>query len=1111
MPAFGAEVLEDGVGNGAGGRTPAQAPLVPASPRELEAWQLEFTGLIDVWPLTPLQEGLLFHAQWAEGGFDVYNMQLAFRISGSLDARRLRGAGDALLARYRNLSVAFARNDAGERVQVVVEGVRMPWEAHDLRGVGVSLRAARFEELLTQDLRRGFDLATPPLMRMTLVRLDAETSWLILTAHHVLFDAWSLPTLISDLLRLYANDGDKAALGQVRSYREFLEWLATDVDQAAALNAWVEELDGIEPTLAADGLTEQPGVVGVGKVGVPLPSPEQLARTASRLGISLETLIQGAWGLLLGGLTGRDDVVFGVAVPGQPAVLPETDAMVGLFANTVPVRVRIPAASSVADLLGELKARHEALREHHHVPLAEVQRALGSGTLFDSIITFEPRAVEKTDLSTPIAPGGLSVTGLRSFAGTHYPLTVVVSQAPELELTLHYQRSLFGQEGAAAIAARFGRVLAQLVAEPQTPAGLVDLVDGAELEMMLGEWNSGHGQAVTGSLVELFARQAAERADAVAVSCDGWEWTYRELDERSTYVARGLAARGVGAESVVAVGLRRTVDLVVTLLGVLKAGAVYLPVDPAYPAAWLAHVLGHAAPALVVTELKVVDRLQEAGGARLVELATLENLGHGARDPRLPERIDPSQGAYLMYTSGSSGTPKGVLMTHGAVVNGISHLAALLGAPERWRMTAGTSVNFDVSVFEIFTTLCHGGRLELVREAQAQGEDARSADVLSMLPSAFADLAESAPRQLDGVGTIVFAGETLAGASVRRIAARWPGMRVVNTYGQSESFYAAAHVVERAAGWPGERSAVPLGTPLGGVRAYVLGAGLRPVAPGVVGELYVAGVSLGRGYHREQGLTAARFVADPFGEPGSRMYRTGDLARWSEGVLLFAGRADEQVSVRGLRVEPAEIEAAICTHPGVVSAAVVARDTEREIRLDAYAVPAAQAGQAGLDSGLDSTAAVDGDSDGDGVTVAGLRAHLSGMLPEHMLPATITLLTKLPLTPHGKLDRAALPEPEVPATEYRPPRAAHEEVLAALYAEVLGLDDPVGIDDSFFDLGGDSLFATRLSARVHSLLGVDLPVRTIFAAPTIAELSDRWSTLAGPLGYGDSAWETNAG
>ncbi|MFI6688489.1 amino acid adenylation domain-containing protein [Streptomyces sp. NPDC050485] len=1056
---------------GAGGLTPSDVPLVSVAQGEIEQWERGHRGLAEVWPLTPLQSGLVFHALLADASFDAYHMQLVFHLRGRVDPRRMRTAGQALLDRYANLRAAFVPGATGDPVQLVAQDVELPWRHIDARDLDEAGRGAAVERYLAEDLKNRFDPAVPPLLRMGLVSLDADRCELVLTAHHLLFDGWSFPLIIQDLLRLYGSAGDASALPRAPEYRDFLRWL-TQQDQEATARAWAEELDGVDgPTLLVapgSAAPEQPDAEDAryGQVEVPLPADtaRELSRRAAELGVTLNTLVQGAWAVLLAGLTGRQDVVFGATVSGRPAALPDVDTMVGLFANTLPVRVRCAPDAPFARLLTELQHRQAVLLDHHHYGLTGMHRTTGTSVLFDTLVAFDSYPVDRLGLSEAHDAAGITVTGLRPLSTTHYALTVNAAVDPHLRLTLQHQPNVLDRARVQRIADRLQRVLAQLAANPHQLAGQVAVLEADERELVLHGFNDTAAHTPDVTIPCLIEQQVERTPQAVAVEHGDVTLTYRELDARSNRLARELIARGVGPETVVGLSLPRSADLVVALLAVLKAGGAYLPIDPRYPSARLAHILADARPVLLLTEAETVDRLPRSGVAHLL----LDELRWTDGDDRRPEvALRCDNAAYVMYTSGSAGVPKGVAVTHANVVNGVLRLAERTGITEGTRTLAGTSINFDVSVFETVTTLAHGGTVEVARDVLAIGERGGwSGGVVSTVPSVFAEVLDQAGGRL-AADTVVFAGEALPTSLVRRVRDSIPGIRVVNAYGQTESFYATAHTLE-----PGDEPAgsAPIGSPLGNMRAYVLGSGLQPVPVGVVGELYVAG-NVSRGYHGRPGLTAERFVADPFAhQRGARMYRTGDLARWNDqGQLEYVGRGDSQLKNRGFRIEPGEIEAALTAHPGVAKAVVLAHDAHGSRRLAAYVVP--------VETGTDPAPAE-------------LRAFLAERLPEYMVPTAFVALDRLPLAPNGKLDREALPAPELTSSiPYRAPRAGREQVLCELFGEVLGVEK-VGIDDDFFDLGGHSLLVTRLVNRVRAVLGVEVPVRVVFDSPTVARLAE---------------------
>ncbi|WP_404827722.1 amino acid adenylation domain-containing protein, partial [Streptomyces aureocirculatus] len=581
----------------AGGLTPSDVPLVPVGQREIDAWERRYPGLAEVWPLTALQSGLLFHAMLSDGEPDAYHVQFVLHLRGPVDATRMRAAGQALLDRHANLRTAFVPGAEGDPVQVVVAGVRLPWRDLDL-----TQTPEAFEALVADDLRHPFDPAEPPLLRMALARLAADRHELVLTAHHLLFDGWSLPLLVQDLMRLYGTGGDASALPRVPEYRDFLVWLSAQ-DREAAARAWAGELAGVtEPTLLAPAVPattpprpesrpqpqlesppesppespqesqSEPDPQGFGQVEVPLPADvaHELSRRAAELGVTLNTVVQGAWALLLGALTGRQDVVFGATVSGRPAAVPDVDAMTGMFINTLPVRVRCAPADSLTEVLTTLQDRQAALLDHHHHGLTEIHRATGTGVLFDTLVAFESYPVDRAGLGEAGAAAGIEVTGIRPLSGSHYPLTVMAAADPHLRVTLQHQRNVLDRGTTQVIADRFLRILGRLAADPGLLVGRVDVLGPGEREAVLRGGVDATAPTAAGPGVtvgELFARRVAEAPDAVAVVCGEQRFTYAELDARAERLAVELVGRGVGPESVVAVVLPRTADLVAALLG----------------------------------------------------------------------------------------------------------------------------------------------------------------------------------------------------------------------------------------------------------------------------------------------------------------------------------------------------------------------------------------------------------------------------------------------------------------------------------------------------------------------------------------------------------------
>ncbi|TDB96371.1 amino acid adenylation domain-containing protein [Nonomuraea longispora] len=967
-------------------------------------------ALADVLPLSPAQEGLLFHALY--GGDDVYVIQARFAVDGPVDPARLRAAVEALLDRHQNLRVCFRHKGLDRPVQLVPRRVRLPWTEVDPPS------DAELERILEGDRLRPFDVTRPPLVRATLVRRRE----LVLTMHHLLVDGWSMPILARELAALYAG-GDP--LPPAPPYRDHLAWLRGQDGERAAREwrAALADLPG--PTLLRPGRSANAGAASMrqGTVEAELTAElsQALRRRARRSGVTVNTLAQAAWGLVLARLTGRSDVVFGTVVSGRPAELAGVESMVGLFINTLPVRVR----TGEPGLLQRLQDEQARLSAFHHVRLADVRR--GAGELFDTLLAFEnyPR--------DGLASSGVRLTEVRD--ATHYPLTVTVVAGERWWLRLGYRADLVGRAETEAVGARLTRAFELLAGGSEHG----DVLPEPEKRRLLVSGNGAARERAGGSVPERFAAQAARTPDAVAVEHGGHTLTYAELDARSGQVA---AALDVAPETPVALLMERSPDLVVAQLAVLKAGGCYVPLDPGQPRARL-------------------DRLIGDSGARIV----LTSPPAAAGDGFTPRPVHPGSAAYVMYTSGSTGAPKGVVVTHA----NIAELAADRRFAGHRRVLLHSPHTFDAATYEVWAPLLNGGTVVIAPPGPLRPETIQRGrlDAVWLTAELFRTVADLEPGALAAAGEVWAGGDVLPPDAVRRAARH--GVRVVNGYGPTETTtFATAHPVGAEPG----SGPVPIGRPLDNTRVYVLDARLRPAPAGVVGELYIAGTGLARGYLGRPGLTAERFVADPFA-PGERMYRTGDLARWTfAGELEFAGRADGQLKIRGHRIEPGEVESVLESSPGVSRAVVTAADAPGGgRRLIAYVVP--------------------------GRTLERTRAYAAARLPRYLLPSRYVPLDRLPLTPHGKVDRAALPAPGPPGTRgdtgpHSPsePGSAREKELRGLFAEVLGLPE-ARADTDFFASGGDSLLAMRLTAAIESAIGVRTSIAALFEAPTPAELAVR--------------------
>ncbi|WP_141975494.1 non-ribosomal peptide synthetase [Saccharothrix saharensis] len=1011
----------------------------------------------DILPLAPLQQGLLFHALHDTDGLDFYTVQVAVDLYGELGVDALHDAVRALVRRHAGLRSVFVHEGLDQPVQVVLDHVEVPWEVVDCSTLSVAEAEARFEERYDADRLRRFALHEDVPLRCVLFRMPFKDFRLALTLHHIVVDGWSMPVLLDELFELYDRHGDERGMPPVAPYRDYLAWLDAR-DHEVSRKAWDEVLHGVTgPTLVGGpgrpGEQAPPAQLKV-KLGEELTG--RLAELARERGWTVNTAVQAAWGLTLGLHTGRTDVVFGGTVSGRPPELPGVERMIGLFINTLPVRVAWSPDDTAADLLDAVQSQQTGLMEHQHVGLAELQGRIGRGPLFDTTLVFENYPAGDED-NTELA-GGAFLIDVEARDATHYPVTLIGVPGPDLAFRLDHRPDLVDAATARRLLTWLLRTLADLVEHPDRPLSASSPLDDADRDRVLREWNDTATPVEDVTLTDLLDRQATSAPDATAVIDHDRVLDYAALHASADRLARRLVAVGAGPDALVAVSLPRSADLVVTLLAVLKSGAAYLPLDTDLPARRRAVLLAEARPVCVVT-----DDPAAFDGLPVVAV-------EGDGPDVAVDRAKPDDLAYVIHTSGSTGTPKGVGVPHRGIVN------RLLWMQDRYRLAPDdrvllkTPYTFDVSVWEFFWPLIAGAAI-VVTKPDGHRDPAHLARVINdhgvttahFVPSMLdAFLVEPVPCPT--LRRVVCSGEALLPATRDRFLAAYPA-ELHNLYGPTE-----ASVDVTSWQCDTEDPRVPIGRPVWNTRAHVLDARLAPVPPGAPGELYLAGVQLARGYLGRPGVTATRFVADPYGPAGSRLYRTGDLARWDDdGALVYLGRADDQVKLRGVRVEPGEVEAAVARCAGVAHAAVAVReDVPGDQRLAAYYVP-------------EPGAAPDPDE---------VRDQLAAELPAHLVPGTVTELDALPLNANGKLDRRALPAPRSAATAGRAPRTLTEDLLCRMFAEVLRVDgfDP---DRGFFAAGGHSLLAVTLADRVRSRFDADVTVRTLFESPSPAELARR--------------------
>jgi amino acid adenylation domain-containing protein len=1054
-------------------------------------------------PASPGQRWMWLLAEM-DSGEPTYNIPWALWLDGALDIGALQQAWDAVLMRHEALRTTF-RNDSGVPVQVVDDKpAAWPLVASSVEHLAAGEREPAALAMIRDLGRVPFDLATGPLVRTALIRLSPESHVLAVVIHHIVADGWSFRILFDELSADYeaiSRGGGPVGAEPPIQYVDFAIWQVEHAEEGgytAAERFWRAELADASSALPLP--TDAPYPARQTFAGQAVSSTvdgglaDQLRQLATGHGTTLFAVLLAAYSVVLAQLTGSDDLL--IAVPMAARVKRETESVVGLFMNTVVIRVQIDRDGTLGDLLRSVHAATVRAMEYQDLPFARVVELVRPDRDPARLPLVQVMFAMEKAWTFPDR-GGLRWRPEMVEIGTvKLEIELAVADAPTgPHVLIRYNTALFESATAERLARNLLAVLAHMAATPAVRTSDLFVLEEREAAA-IAQWNataklSPAGDEVT--LRDLFEQQAKRTPDAVAVVGDEGELSYAQLDRTAGVIAHRLIAAGVTRESVVAVLAERSAQLVSALVGVVKTGAAFLPLDPEYPPGRLAYMLADSGAAVVLAQRHIGDLLPESGPPVLY-LDDAPTWPEPAADLCRPV-LHADNAAYLIYTSGSTGRPKGAINTHRGLLNRLDWMCSALSFDTTDVLLQKTSVSFDVSVWEFFLPLTTGASLAIARPGGHRDPGylreaiaSFGVTVLHFVPSMLnAFIADTEGADDDFRATfatlrrIVCSGEELPVALARRCLEALPEVSIQVTYGPAEAAISVTTWQATARTLAG-RSRIPIGGPVPNARIHILDSQLRPVPVGAVGELYLGGLQLARGYHRRPALTAQRFGPDPFGPAGSRLYATGDHGRWrSDGTIEFMGRVDGQVKLRGMRIELGEIEVALREQPGVRDAAVAVKEINPDDkRLVGYIV-----GVAAPDA-------------------AALRTALKARLPDYMVPAAFVVLDALPLTGSGKMDRRALPEPgwgavtDQAAVAPLTPLEAH---LAAIFAEMLGLPGPVGVNDNFFALGGHSLTAIRLLARIRAVCGVDLPVRTLFADPTVAGVA---AALAADGGIADS-------
>ncbi|HEX3154979.1 MAG TPA: amino acid adenylation domain-containing protein [Candidatus Angelobacter sp.] len=1029
-------------------------------------------NIADIYPLTPIQAGILFHCLH-DGRRALYCGQVVLAVEGELDLAAYRKAWERTIDRHPVLRTLILSDLPDKPLQVVLESVELPFESHDWRNIAADCQTERIRDFLVQDQERGFNLAQAPLTRITVIQVAERAHRIVWTQHHIVLDGWSIPILLREVEAQYHSlvSGGSLHLSQPRPFRDFVEYVAGQ-DQHAAEKFWRDHLQGFDGPSSLGELAStrhevpaRSSTFGEVELCLPLELTSALIQRARWSKVTLSTLIQAAWALLLARCGGKDHVIFGVNFAGRPPEFDGVESAVGIFINTLPLQVHIREEASIEQFLRNIHAAHFSMTEYQNSSLTDIQSWIGNSHqegLFETIVVFQKHPAVASEKKASLKHQMVS-----GHDTTNYPLALLVSHHKLINLRCIFDVQGFEPSTVERILGYMGTLLEQLTDDTDRQVRNLHLLGKAERQQLLEEWNqTGREYAGSTTVHEFFERQAEKTPAAVAVGYEKEQVSYEELNRKANQIAHYLRRHEVGPEVRVGICLERGIDLIQVLLGILKAGGAYVPLDPKYPQQRLTYMVKNSGARLVITQesIKKQGKLDEFDSTTVVTLEDLKPVAHQESEQNPSSHATAQNLSYVIYTSGSTGQPKGVAIQHGSAATLLQWAREIFTAEELGGVLAATSVCFDLSVFEMFVPLAWGGKVVMTRNALELKEVAKNQEVtlVNTVPSVISALLSTGGLPIS-VQTVNLAGEPLPEKLVEQVYQQKQVKRVWDLYGPSEdttySTYGMRCVGESA----------NIGKPIANTQVYVLDHRMEPTPAGVRGELYIGGAGLARGYFKQPALTAEKFLPHPFSDRGERLYRTGDIVRWRmDGKLEFLGRADHQVKIRGFRIECGEIETVLNGQNAIQSSVVVVReDVPGDKQLVAYLVQ-----KPGVD-----------------LDIRELRASMQQRVPAYMVPAHMMLLPKLPLTSNGKIDRTKLPAIEASgdqSTAATP--TVVRELIANIWTELLGRTQ-IADHENFFDLGGHSIMAMQVISRVREAFAIDLPIKSLFTAPALGEFS----------------------